>query len=81
MSEAKEALVKALASVDEFLKLHGAGEGEYAVGPHYGFTMKSVDQVGGVCSGWAFSAMRRIALLQLFVWQRAHGAGWCGVSG
>ena len=42
---AKEALMKALAAVDEFLALHGAGEGDYAVGPHYGFTMTSMDQV------------------------------------
>jgi hypothetical protein len=38
--------MKALTAVDEFLALHGAGEGEYAVGPHYGWSMTgSVDQV------------------------------------
>jgi hypothetical protein len=50
-AEAREALMKALTAVDEFLALHGAGEGEYAVGPHYGWSMTgSVDQVraGGV---------------------------------
>lgn len=34
--------MKALASVDEFLALHGAGEGDYAVGPHYGWNMSSM---------------------------------------
>lgn len=47
MGEAKEALMKALAAVDEFLGLHGAGEGEYAVGPHYGWSMTSVEQARG----------------------------------
>lgn len=43
---AKETLLKALAAVDEFLALHGAGEGDYAVGPHYGWSMtSSMDQV------------------------------------
>lgn len=47
VAEAKEALMKALGAVDEFLALHGAGEGEYAVGPHYGWSMTaSADQVG-----------------------------------
>lgn len=57
-SEAKEALMKALAAVDEFLALHGAGEGDYAVGPHYGWSMKSVEVRQGtvaaclpVCAG------------------------------
>lgn len=39
--------MKALAAVDEFLGLHGAGEGEYAVGPHYGWSMTSVEQARG----------------------------------
>lgn len=39
--------MKALAAVDEFLGLHGAGEGEYAVGPHYGWSMTSVQQARG----------------------------------
>lgn len=46
LAEARESLMKALTAVDEFLALHGAGEGEYAVGPHYGWSMTgSVDQV------------------------------------
>jgi glutathione S-transferase len=41
-TSAKQALMKALASVDEFLALHGAGEGDYAVGPHYGWSMSQL---------------------------------------
>jgi hypothetical protein len=52
VGEAKEALMKALTAVDEFLGLHGAGEGEYAVGPHYGWSMTSADQVGGPLGRW-----------------------------
>lgn len=43
VAAAKEDLVKALACVDEFLALHGAGAGDYAVGPHYGWSMSSQD--------------------------------------
>lgn len=39
IQSATEALMKALRSVDEFLALHGAGEGDYAVGPHYSWNM------------------------------------------
>lgn len=48
--------MKALAAVDEFLGLHGAGEGEYAVGPHYGWSMTSVQQARGgqACAGWGW---------------------------
>jgi hypothetical protein len=48
VKEAQDQLIKALAAVDEFLALHGVGE-DYAVGPHYGWSMSSQgggDQVG-----------------------------------
>ncbi|KAF6251488.1 hypothetical protein COO60DRAFT_611407 [Scenedesmus sp. NREL 46B-D3] len=41
VAAAKDELLKALACVDEFLALHGAGAGDYAVGPHYGWSMSS----------------------------------------
>jgi hypothetical protein len=41
IAAAKDELLKALACVDEFLALHGAGDGDYAVGPHYGWSMSS----------------------------------------
>jgi hypothetical protein len=41
ITAAKDELLKALACVDEFLALHGAGDGDYAVGPHYGWSMSS----------------------------------------
>lgn len=40
IADAREALMRALAAVDEFLALHGASEGRYAVGQHYGWTMR-----------------------------------------
>lgn len=46
IQEAKGALLRALGAVDQFLKLHGAGEGEYAVGPHYGWSMTGSMEVG-----------------------------------
>lgn len=48
---AKESLMKALAAVDEAQALHGAGEGEYAVGPHYGWSMKSQEQAPSSVAG------------------------------
>lgn len=39
LADAREALMRALAATDEFLKLHGAGDGDYAVG--HGFVMES----------------------------------------
>jgi glutathione S-transferase len=66
VGEAKEALMKALAAVDEFLALHGAGEGEYAVGPHYGWSMTSADQECegrklGRVAGWMKACLARPA--------------------
>eukprot|EP00879_Flechtneria_rotunda_P011732 GHRR01012253.1.p1 GENE.GHRR01012253.1~~GHRR01012253.1.p1 ORF type:complete len:264 (+),score=87.09 GHRR01012253.1:401-1192(+) len=46
ITEAQEQLMKALAAVDEFLALHGAGAGDYAVGPHYGWSMSSLSSMG-----------------------------------
>ncbi|KAF8072808.1 GSTU2 [Scenedesmus sp. PABB004] len=41
VQDAREALLRALAAVDAFLGLHGAGWGDAALGPHWGWSMSS----------------------------------------
>jgi hypothetical protein len=76
IAAAKDELLKALACVDEFLALHGAGDGDYAVGPHYGWSMSSQGGDEKVrLPGWGVCAV-----VCAVVCARACGSVWLAVG-